>query len=62
MTSQHREPVGPDLVRKIAVGADAVRADKNDIDPGLPHQCPGGRIGYQRGRHARVLQLPGGEA
>ncbi len=62
MTGEHGEPIGPNLVCKIAVGADAVCTDKNDVDSGLPHQCRGGRIGDQRGRHTRMLQLPGGEA
>ena len=61
MTRQHREAIGADFVRKIAIGADPIRPDENDIHLRLPHQRRRGGVGDQRGRNAGMHQLPRGE-
>ena len=58
MPRQDRQAISADFIGKIAVRADPVGADEDDVDLGLPHQ--GGRrgVGDQRARDPRVHQLP----
>ena len=58
---EHRQRVGADLVRDVAVGGDAVGADDDQIDLAALHQVPGHVVGDQRDRDRFLHHLPGGE-
>ncbi|MNY50443.1 hypothetical protein D3C86_1859470 [compost metagenome] len=59
---QHRQRVGADFVRHIAVGGNAIRPDPHRIHLPFCHQAGGHRIGDQLIRHAQLTQFPGGES
>ncbi len=62
LLGQHRDRVGADLVRDIAVGRDAVRAHHHAADSAGVQEVAGHVVGDQRGRDVVVLQFPNGEA
>src|SRR6266513_2991060 len=58
---QHRERIGADLVREVAVRGNAVGPDDHEIHLRLAHQRSRRAVGDHGARDAGVHQLPGGE-
>ena len=56
---EHGQRVRPDLVGRVAVGRDPVRADEDDVHLAAGHQVTGRDVRDERVRHAGLGQLPG---
>ena len=61
MARQDRHAIGPDLVRGVAVGRDAVGADDDEVDVTSRHDRGRGDVGDQPVGNALAVALPGGE-
>ncbi len=61
LACQHGHAVGADLVRRVAVGRNAIGADDDEIDLPLPHQRPGHVVGDHGRLNAVADQFPGRE-
>jgi len=57
-----REGICPDLVRRVAVGRDPVRADEDRVDLSGRDEVTGGDVGDERVGDAGLRQLPGRES
>ena len=62
MGREHRQRVGADLVRRVAVGRDAIGPGEDDVDLAAGDQRPCRGVRDDAVRHAGPLELPGGQA
>src|SRR5262249_59419913 len=58
---EHRDGIGADLVRHVAVGGDAVGADHHAIDVAALHEMPGHVVGDQCDGYVVFVQFPCGQ-
>ncbi len=59
VAGQHRQRVGADLIRHVAIGRNAICTDPHRIDLALRHQAGRHRVGDQLAGNAQLRQLPG---
>ncbi len=59
--AEHREAIGADLVRHVAVPGDAVRADNGEVDHIVVHEIAGHVVRDQRAGDLLLHELPRGQ-
>ena len=58
LAREHRDTVGANLVRRVAVRRDPIGADDDEIDAALPHQCTNHSVGDDGRRDPVAHELP----